>query len=62
MNFAIGNRAVVCEFMGKHSNIILVNPENQFDHRCHQTLWSEVSTHREVSRALNISLLLIRVN
>lgn len=41
-------RLLVCEFMGKHSNIILVNPETNLIIDAIKRYGSEVSTHREV--------------
>lgn len=41
-------RTLVCEFMGKHSNIILVNPENNLIIDAIKRYGSDVSSHREV--------------
>lgn len=41
-------RRLVCEFMGKHSNLILVNPENGIIIDAIKRYGSEVSTFREV--------------
>lgn len=41
-------KVLVCEFMGKHSNIILINPENQVIIDAIKKYGSELSSFREV--------------
>lgn len=41
-------KVLVCEFMGKHSNIILVNPENNLIIDAIKKYGSDVSSHRSV--------------
>jgi len=41
-------RVLVCEFMGRHSNIILINPENQIILDAIKKYSSDLSSYREV--------------
>jgi predicted ribosome quality control (RQC) complex YloA/Tae2 family protein len=41
-------RVLVCEFMGRHSNIILINPENQIILEAIKKYGSDLSSYREV--------------
>ena len=41
-------RVLVCEFMGRHSNIILINPENQIILDAIKKYGSDLSSYREV--------------
>ncbi len=42
------DKLLICEFMGRHSNIILVNPENQIILDAIKKYGSDVSSYREV--------------
>jgi len=42
------DKLLICEFMGRHSNIILVNPENRVILDAIKKVSSDVSTYREV--------------
>ena len=42
------SRIIVCEFMGKHSNLILINPETNVIYDSIRRLYADMSQYRQV--------------